>query len=125
MWLKFIAALVLLGTGLAQAGPAHAREVRIDHVTIAVQDLKRAAGGFTQAGFTIKPGRLHKNGLNNAHVKLSSGSYVELMSLTREPTGELSQTYADFLRTGAGGRVSGSVRPCYSGCGREAVKAGN
>lgn len=103
MLLKLLVIWLLAGLSLAQSGSALAQELRIDHVTIAVRDLRQAVSGFTQAGFTVKPGRQHKNGLLNAHVKLPDGSYVEFMSLSGPPADELARTYAGFLEAGEGG----------------------
>lgn len=77
--------------------------ISVDHVVIAVSDLDSAAGDFQSLGFTLKPGRLHPNGLSNAHVKFADGTALELMSLEGEPTDPLAAAYATFLRTGEGG----------------------
>ena len=48
-----------------------AEQLRIDHAIIAVLDLEDAVATYREMGFTIKPGRLHKNGLLNSHIKFS------------------------------------------------------
>jgi hypothetical protein len=75
----------------------------IDHVIFAVEDIGRAVDTFRRRGFTIKSGRLHPDGLLNAHVKLPSAQEVELMSLAGEPTGEIALAYARILADGGGG----------------------
>ena len=75
----------------------------VDHVVIAVSDLDSAAGDFQSLGFTLKPGRLHPNGLLNAHVKFADGTALELMSLAGEPTDAVAVAYQKFLQTGEGG----------------------
>ena len=75
----------------------------VDHVVIAVTDLDRAATDFRSLGFTLKPGRLHPNGLLNAHVKFADGTALELMSLQGDPTDSVTVAYATFLRAGDGG----------------------
>ena len=54
----------------------------LDHVTIAVRDLGNAQTFFRDSlGFTIKPGRLHNNGIINAHIKFPDGTALELLSV--------------------------------------------
>jgi len=77
--------------------------ISVDHVVIAVSDLDRAAADFQSLGFTLKPGRLHPNGLLNAHVKFADGTALELISPTGKPTDPVAVAYANFLRAGDGG----------------------
>ncbi len=77
--------------------------ISVDHVVIAVSDMDSAAEDFRSLGFTLTPGRLHPNGLLNAHVKFGDGTALELMSLEGEPTDPVAAAYAKFLRTGEGG----------------------
>jgi len=67
-----------------------------DHVPIAVRDLPAAVAEFRALGFTIKPGRPHPGGIENASIKFADGSYVEL--ITSHGAGDaLSREYQDFL----------------------------
>ncbi|MCH7680987.1 VOC family protein, partial [candidate division KSB1 bacterium] len=50
----------------------------MDHVNIAVESLVAAKNHYSDIlGFSIKPGRLHKNGLLNAFTKFKDGSLLE------------------------------------------------
>jgi hypothetical protein len=75
--------------------------LHLDHVPIAVRDLPAAVAQFRSLGFTIKPGRPHENGIENASVKFADGSYVELITAHggRDP---LAKRYEDFLKTAEG-----------------------
>jgi hypothetical protein len=77
--------------------------IALDHVVIAAQDLASAAADFRSLGFTLKPGRLHSNGLLNAHVKFADGTALELMSVERASTDPLATLYESFLLAGDGG----------------------
>ncbi len=77
--------------------------VRIDHIVLAVTDLKKASNQLERMGFTIKPGRIHSNGLLNAHIKFSDQTGLELMTLTKEPSDPVSTAYSEFLEQGPGG----------------------
>lgn len=62
---------------------ARAREVLVvgvDHTPIVVKDLERAEADFHAMGFAIKPGRLHADGIRNAHVKFPDGTELELIT---------------------------------------------
>jgi hypothetical protein len=79
------------------------QDIRIDHVITVVADLDSAIKAYEELGFTIKQGRLHENGLINAHIKFKNNTAVELMSIKGEPTDELARNYADLLKHGEGG----------------------
>jgi catechol 2,3-dioxygenase-like lactoylglutathione lyase family enzyme len=83
------------------AGPA---SIRFDHVTIAVGDLETASSTFRdRLGFSLKPGRVHANGLRNAHVRFADHSALELMSAGAGQPDALSEWYRRFLAGGDGG----------------------
>jgi catechol 2,3-dioxygenase-like lactoylglutathione lyase family enzyme len=102
-----VVALLAAGPLFAQTAPESCRApgsgLKIDHVVIAVSDLEDSAADFRSLGFTIKPGRLHPNGLLNSHVKFVDGTSLELMSVAGEPTDPVAAAYADFLQAGDGG----------------------
>lgn len=75
----------------------------VDHVVIAVTNLDRSTEDFRSLGFTLKPGRLHPNGLLNAHMKFTNGTALELMSIPGDPTDSVAMAYDTFLRGGDGG----------------------
>ena len=105
--LSVVVALLAAGPLFAQTAPESCRApgsgLTVDHVVIAVSDLEDTAADFRSLGFTIKPGRLHPNGLLNSHVKFVDGTSLELMSLAGEPTDPVAAAYADFLQAGDGG----------------------
>jgi hypothetical protein len=62
-----------------QACKSASARLRLDHVAIAVRDLHAARSTFgASLGFALKPGRLHANGLENAHIGLALGPTAEL-----------------------------------------------
>jgi hypothetical protein len=71
--------------------------VRLDHMPLAVRDLPAAVAQFSRLGFTIKPGRHHQNGIENASIKFADGSYVELIT-SHDASDEISREYQEFLR---------------------------
>lgn len=76
--------------------------VRLDHLPIAVPDLDSAVEHWQQSlGFAIKPGRLHGNSIDNAHIRLPDGSALELITATR-PADELAAFYVALIETGGG-----------------------
>ncbi len=75
----------------------------VDHITIAVSDLGAAVAAAEVAGFTIKPGRNHQNGIRNAHIKFHDGASIELLTVDSVGTDALSTEYADIIRTRPGG----------------------
>ena len=71
---------------------------------IAVTDLGAARSTFRDTlGFTLKPGRVHENGLENVHVRFSDGSALELMAVGEGRPDRVSERYARFLARGEGG----------------------
>lgn len=95
--LLFALALFLL------SAPAGAQPVvrGLDHVPIVVRDLDRAKADLEALGFSLKPGRAHRNGLRNAHAKFADGTEIELISPTAA-VDDLSSTYIDWLKEGDG-----------------------
>ena len=79
------------------------QDVKIDHVISVVSELEEATKEFSSLGFTIKPGRLHKNGLLNAHIKFDNYTSFEFMTVKGNPNDEMAQEYASFLEKGGGG----------------------
>lgn len=75
--------------------------LHLDHVPIAVRDLESTAAQLRSLGFTIKPGRPHQNGIENASVKFADGSYLELIT-AHNGTDSTARQYEDFLKRGEG-----------------------
>jgi len=93
---RFILTICIILSSL-QAQPLHQRLV-LDHVNIAVKDLSAAVSFFEDTlGFVVKPGRLHENSINNAHVKFKDGSSIELITAT-EPRDALSKFYLERIK---------------------------
>jgi hypothetical protein len=90
--------ILLLG-----AVTVNAQDIYIDHVITVVNDLDSAVKLYEKEGFTVKPGKLHENGLINAHIKFKNNSSLELMSLKGKATDELSKTYHKLLQEKEGG----------------------
>jgi len=71
---------------------------------IAVADLGTARSTFRDTlGFTLKPGRVHENGLENVHIRFGDGSALELMTTGEGQSDGLSEWYSRFLARGDGG----------------------
>jgi hypothetical protein len=108
--LMLVLDIVVPGRSFTQASGETCRapdsRLAVDHVVVAVSDLEESAADFRSLGLTIKPGRLHPNGLFNAHVKFADGTSLEIMSLAGEPTGPVATAYADFLKSGDGGALA-------------------
>ena len=85
----FFASLTFTGLG---------QDIRIDHVIAVVADLDSTVIAFEELGFTVKKGRLHDNGLLNAHIKFKNNTSFELMSIKGEPTRELAREYTELLK---------------------------
>ena len=79
------------------------QDLRIDHVITVVADLDSAVIAFEDLGFTVKKGRLHDNGLLNAHIKFKNNTSFELMSIKGERIDELAREYTELLKSGEGG----------------------
>lgn len=75
---------------------------KIDHVNIAVKDLEAAKGQYKKLGFSIKPGRLHRNGILNAFTKFKDGNLLELITSSKEAD-ELSSWYLQFIQKNPAG----------------------
>ncbi len=92
-----LAAFVLLAASLG-----HGQGLRLDHLTVAVRDLPQAVLQAERVGFTVKPGRLHDNGLKNAFIEFADGTEIELMTLVGLAQDDVSRTYEKFLARGEG-----------------------
>src|SRR5262245_55777376 len=88
---------------LASIAPAQdsAPIADVDHIPIAVKDLAAAGQRYRELGFTLKPGRLHDNSLDNLHAKNPNGSELELITAT-EPRDALAQKYLAYIAAGDG-----------------------
>lgn len=73
----------------------------LDHIPLAVRDLAAATETYRRLGFSLKPGRLHPNGIINAHVKFPDGSGVELITASAA-VDDLTRKYRTFLETAEG-----------------------
>ena len=82
----------------------------LDHIPLAVKDLGEAAERFKQMGFTLKPGRPHKNGIRNQHIKFAGGTELELITAP-EARDRLSTEYVQHLSAGDGPAFVGLFAP--------------
>jgi hypothetical protein len=104
--LLFLAAVPgtpLAGGDAARVCAAPDAEVRIDHVVVAVRSLEAAGQELVRLGLTLKPGRLHENGLLNAHVKFGNSTSLELMSVSGNAGDAMARDYAERIKAGGGG----------------------
>src|SRR6185295_3668889 len=86
-------AVAAIGAAAVPGVPA----LHLDHVPIAVRDLPSAVAEFGALGFTVKPGRPHQHGIQNASVKFADGSYVELIT-AHDASDRISREYEELLR---------------------------
>lgn len=87
------AGLLLALMCVADAACAQVRLVMgVEHTPIVVADLEKAQADFRAMGFAIKPGRLHADGIRNAHVKFTNGTEIELITAPA-PTDALASEY--------------------------------
>ncbi len=77
--------------------------LRLDHAVVAVRDLDSASALFRSAGFRLKEGRLHRNGLLNRHIRFRDGTGIELMTPAGRPGDRMAREYAELLARGEGG----------------------
>lgn len=76
--------------------------LQIDHVPVVVPGLDSAKTEYRNAGFTVKEGHLHPNGIHNAHIEFSDATELELISV--EQAGDsTARAYLNFLNEGEGG----------------------
>ena len=76
----------------------------LDHLVIVVESLERSSRQFQALGFTLKPGRIHDNGIRNRHIKFVDGTEIELLTVG-EPVDALTREYAARLRRHGDGPV--------------------
>ena len=79
------------------------QQLKIDHVIAVVSDLEASIQNYTDKGFTVKKGRVHNNGLLNAHIKFQNGTSYELMTIKDTPKDEIAKAYAQLLSEKEGG----------------------
>jgi hypothetical protein len=74
------ASIALLSPWRAGAQTPTPLVVGLDHIPVVVADLERAQADFRAMGFSIEPGRMHTDGIRNAHVKFRDGTEIELIT---------------------------------------------
>jgi hypothetical protein len=105
---RISAVLLLSFSSLARAqGPL---VLGLDHIPVVVTDLDKAQADFRAMGFAIKPGRVHADGIRNAHVKFPDGTEIELITATNA-TDELTSEYLAKMKTGEGPVYFGLYAP--------------
>ena len=92
---------LVLAVIAALAAPPVPAVVGLDHIPIAVNDLRRAAEDYRALGFALKPGRPHDDGIENQHVKFTDGTELELITAT-QARDALTTTYRRHLANGDG-----------------------
>lgn len=101
---RFRPLLLLMLAGLLVMGSPVSAQVslKIDHVPVVVAGLDSAKTEFRKAGFTVKDGYLHPNGIHNAHIEFSDATELELISV--EQAGDSTAlAYMNFLEQSEGG----------------------
>ena len=80
----------LLGTGRG-----------LDHVIVAVRDLRRAIGDYEKLGFAVHRGGRFANGTENALSRFENRVYIELLGVY-DPNGALGRPLEAFLKQDEG-----------------------
>jgi len=93
--------VVALGATHAAPGPEDI-PWRLDHANVVVRNLAAARADFERLGFAFKAGRIHRNSIDNAHMKFPDGTELELITAS-EPRDALARRYVELLRSGEGG----------------------
>jgi hypothetical protein len=112
----------LLWTGKGQAEPAPL-VVGMDHIPVVVRDLDKAQADFQALGFAIKPGRLHADGIRNAHVKFPDGTEIELITAS-SAVDALTSEYRARLESGEGPVYFGLYAPDHAALSTRLAAAG-
>lgn len=73
----------------------------VEHVPVAVRDLKRAGETYRKLGFVLKPGTPHANGIDNLHAKFPDGTEIELITAPKAADA-LTERYVEHLKHGDG-----------------------
>jgi hypothetical protein len=66
-----------------------------------VKNLAAAGARFRALGFTLKPGRVHDNSIDNLHARNADGTEIELITAS-EPRDALAQHYLRMIADGEG-----------------------
>jgi hypothetical protein len=82
----------------------------LDHIPVVVADLEKAEADFRALGFRIKPGRLHADGIQNAHVKFPDGTEIELITAPNA-VDPLTEEYRNKAENGEGPVYFGLYAP--------------
>jgi predicted lactoylglutathione lyase len=94
--------LLLSGQTICQKIPFN--NLSLDHITIAVKDLSSTTKFFSDLGFTIKPGTMHKNSIENAHIKFGNDTSIEILTASKKRD-EMSAWYVDHINKNPNGSV--------------------
>jgi catechol 2,3-dioxygenase-like lactoylglutathione lyase family enzyme len=79
--------------------------LKLDHVILAVDDLRQATVTFQDLGFTVTAGGEHSGGTtHNALVIFKDGTYLELLAPTGKASaaGVVAPDFSRFLKSGLG-----------------------
>lgn len=96
---------------LAGTAPAQQPLVQgMNHTPIVVGDLEKAEADFRAMGFTIKPGRLHADGIRNAHVKFADETELELITAP-QGVDDLTSEYRRKLEAATAPSTMASTHP--------------
>jgi hypothetical protein len=82
----------------------------VDHIPLVVADLEKAEADFHAMGFSLKPGRMHADGIRNAHVKFPDGTEIELITAPAV-VDSLTAEYQAKLKDGDGPVYFGLYAP--------------
>ena len=100
----------ILFLSLSQAQAQEPLVIGIDHIPVVVRDLEKAQLDFRAMGFAIKPGRIHADGIQNAHVKFPDGTEIELITAPKA-VDALTQEYRAKIASGEGPVYFGLYAP--------------
>ncbi|MBK7104663.1 MAG: VOC family protein [Ignavibacteriae bacterium] len=68
----------------------------LDHIIIGTKNLKDISELFRKIGFTIKEGKLHKNGIKNNFIEFDDNSEIEFVEI-KNPTDNFTKEYEKLI----------------------------
>jgi len=113
MRVRFTATLCLSIALLSWRGGAQTARplvLGLDHIPVVVADLEKSEADFRAMGFLLKQGRVHADGIRNAHVKFPDGTEIELITAPAA-VDALTAEYRAKLKDGEGPVYFGLYAP--------------
>lgn len=92
------------------------QHLRVDHVVTVYRDLDSAIQYYQDAGFTVRLGTKHTNGIVNAFIDFSNRAELEIISIVGSANDDLAEHYVNLIQQQEGG-----VYVCLTGISTSAM----